>query len=203
VRREGPRDVSVDVTVPAVASSVEPKADGSFRTLLPLREGVNAVDIEATTIDEEEVNVVLARRRLRVDRARPRSSGHGALDRATAWTVAREHLYLCGEAGGGCYSQPRCVRVTRTRVDCPSTVHWDDARIGRCGEVYSVERGPYRRVLFGTYACPNKPMPSGTARRFVRPEVHVARRRFVGGNDLIRTPYGVPQYDVFTNRLVR
>ncbi len=204
---DGPRPAQIFAQAPGVEASDEiEQGDGSFTARLPLREGVNTIRVEASPYPEQEETqpLVLARRTITVQRVRwRRSRDDGALDLATAWQVARANLYLCGETdGGGCYSQPHCVRLTRTRVDCPSTVHWDDARVGRCGVVYSVERRPDRRVFFGAYRCNYKLMPPGTAAQFVRPWVTGGRRRYVSERHLDWTPYGIPRFDVFTNRLV-
>ncbi len=182
--------------------------DGSFRGILPLRMGTNRVRVRVLReVDDDapegQEETVLAERNVTVTRARPRPSPlDGTLDRATAWFVARETLYLCGE-GGDCYSQPHCVRVSRVRVDCPSTVHFDEEPVGVCGTVVSVQRERDGRVLYGEYRCQGVPVPAGTARRFVQPWQEVARRRFTGEGDLDATPHGIPHFDVLTNRLAR
>jgi hypothetical protein len=177
--------------------------DGSFRGRVPLRPGANRVKVDVDIDTEEDGAGTAATRSVTVRRAAARPSRQdGTLDLATAWFVARTNLYLCGEAGGGCYSDPHCVRVTATRVDCPSTVHWD-GEPGRCGVVFAIERATDRRVMFGTYRCPYVAIPRGAVRRFVRPWVFGDRERFVAEGRLDYTPHGVPQFDVFTNRLTR
>jgi hypothetical protein len=189
----------VDVRLTRGADESRPLEGRRFRLLLPLRQGRNLMRVRLTSEDESRT---LASRRLTLDRIGRIRLLRGALDRATAWLVARDLLSLCGD-DEGCESRPHCARVTATRVDCPSSVHFDGQPVGRCGTVFSVERRPGRRVAWGRYRCPYRRLPPGAARTFVQPALRVARRIYRTTDRFLEpTPYGVPAFDVYTNRLV-
>ena len=199
-------EIQADLTARGLHGYAVLRRDGSFRGRLALKSGTTTVRIAFTHEDEYGDVRTLARRTVRVRRAQPAPpSPDGSLDLATAWFVARNMLYLCGEAGGGCSSQPYCVRVDRARVDCPSAVAWEPGYVERCAEVWSVIRDPEGRVFAGRYDCPTETkLGRGRARPLVQSWQQPPRRRFTEDDGLLLyTPYGVPEFDVTRDVLAR
>jgi Glucodextranase, domain B len=203
-------EVSVTVTVNGRPVDVEPRRE-RFRVAVVLELGVNRIsanaDIYGPGTDDMEPATVTAQP---IEVTRVRGPDTGVLNLATALWVAndsRDVYWLCGEADG-CLADPVCIRMGRSRVDCPVKSQYQPDEPQICGVVVSVQVRA-RRVYSYSYRCEGR--WHRNSRRFVRPEIQRAGRRYrVNEHESDwfieevneRNSYGLPRFDVVRDRFI-